>query len=316
MPHAGNRGWPRIAIFFIISLLVPIILYLGPLRLQAHRLFLLVMFLPLLSMLVNGRGGKLITPDYLVGGAVVWSALAIFASAPGPSAIEPIGIYFIEFFGAYMVGRLAIRSAEDFRSFLRFFFLVIIVLIPFAAAESISHRAFLLKLIPMSHGVMDPGSRLGLRRAQTVFAHPILFGAFVSTALGMCWYALKPAASFTTRVTLSIPVAIAMFFSLSSGAFVSFIIQAGLIGWDLVFRPNRRRWKVLAWLSAAAYITVDAISNRSPFHILTDYTFSSWTAYYRIVIWRWACRRSILIRCSGSASTWEAGTGRVGWEAV
>ena len=58
-----------------------------------------------------------------------------------------------------------------------------------------------------------------------------------------------------------------MFFSLSSGAFVSFIIQAGLIGWDLVFRPNRRRWKVLAWLSAAAYITVDAI--RTDFHSIS-----------------------------------------------
>lgn len=277
----------RLAIFFLISLLVPVIIYAGPLRLQPHRLFLLTLFVPLLAALVSGRGGRLVAPDYLVIGAAIWSALAFFASAPGAEAIEPVGIYMVEFLGAYLLGRLAIRSAEEFRSFVRFFFLIILALLPFAAAEAVLHRAVLLELIPFSYGPANIEGRLGLRRAQTLFAHPILFGAFVSTGLGLCWYALAPSAGVVGRALRAAPVGLATFFSLSAGALVALMVQSVLIGWDLVSRGMAGRWKIFGWGVAAAYVTVDALSNRTPFHILTDYTFSKWTGYYRIHVFNW-----------------------------
>ena len=201
MPHAGNRGWPRLAIFFIISLLVPIILYLGPLRLQAHRLFLLVMFLPLLSMLVNGRGGKLITPTI---SSVAPLSGRLWLSSPRRRALQPSSP------SASISSSFSAPTWSDGWRSAR----------PRISAASCDlllghHRPDSIRggRIDFTPGLSarahpdgpwchDPGSRLGLRRAQTVFAHPILFGASVSTALGMCWYALKPAASFTTRVTL------------------------------------------------------------------------------------------------------------------
>jgi hypothetical protein len=287
----GARGMPLAVVLFLASLLIPLILYLGPFRLLPHRIFLLIAFLPLLMRLLSGRAGRMVAPDYLMAGATVWAGLAILVSRPGPSALEPIGIHFVEFFGAYLVGRVAIRSAAEFRQFVRTFFGLILALIPFAALESFTHRAILQQLIPFSHGsgVEAGGPRWGLRRAQTVFAHPILYGTFVSTGLGLCWYALRPAAGLVKRVAIAATVFAATFFSLSSGAIVAFVIQSACIGWDLLFRgtlPNH--WKVFLWCVAIAYVLLDLASNRTPFHLLVDYaTFSSSTAYYRIVIWRW-----------------------------
>lgn len=285
----GERGRPLVMVLFLVSLMVPIIVYVGALRLLPHRLFLLIVFLPLLARLLTGRAGGVHAPDYLVAGSVIWAALAIFVSQPDPAAIEPIGIYVVEFFGAYVLGRVTIRSAEDFRRFVRVLFSIVLVLIPFAALESVLHRAILLELIPLSHGVVDGGGpRFGLRRAQTLFAHPILFGAFVSAGLGICWYALKPMAGFGTRLLIAATIFTATFFSLSSGAIVAFAIQTGMILWDLLFRRISGHWRIFGWLAAAGYVVLDLLSNRSPFHLLVDYaTFSSTTGYYRIIIWRW-----------------------------
>jgi hypothetical protein len=286
----AGGGMPLAVILFLVSLLIPMIVYLGPIRLLPHRIFLLIAFVPLLMRLLNGRAGRMILPDYLIAGSAAWAALAIIASQPGPSAIEPIGIHFVEFFGAYLVGRVAIRSADEFRRFVRTLFGLIVLLIPFAALESFMHRAFLLQFIPFSHGSVDAGGpRWGLRRAQTVFAHPILYGTFVSAGLGLCWYALRPAAGLAKRVGIAATVFAATFFSLSSGAIVSFVVQTASIGWDILFRNTfRNHWKIFLLCIAATYIFLDIASNRSPFHLLVDYaTFSSSTAYYRILIWRW-----------------------------
>lgn len=317
-PHADRpisaRGMPLAVTLFLVSLMVPIILYVGPLRLLPHRIYLLFVFLPLLMRLVSGQAGRMVATDYLVAGSVLWAALAIFVSQPGPGTIEPIGIHAVEVFGAYLVGRVAIRSAEEFRRFVKVFFGLVLVLIPFAALESMLHRAILLELIPMSHWIVDGGGpRFGLRRAQTVFAHPILFGAFVSTGLGLCWYALKPSAGFVTRSAIAAAVLVATFFSLSSGAIVAFVIQSGMIAWDVLFRRMPGHWKIFGWCAALGYIVIDFASNRTPFHLLVDYaTFSSTTGYYRIVIWRWGIDNVLANPIFGlglNIDQWE----RAGW---
>ena len=286
----GSQGMPLAVVLFLVSLLIPMIVYLGPFRLLPHRIFLLIAFVPLLMRLLDGRAGRMILPDYLMAGATVWAAMAIIVSQPGPAAIEPIGIHFVEFFGAYLMGRVAIRSADEFQRFARIFFGLILALTPFAAIEAVTHRPILLKLIPLSYGdVAAGGPRWGLRRAQTVFAHPILYGTFVSSGLGLCWYTLRPAAGLAKRVGTAATVFAATFFSLSSGAIVSFVVQSACIGWDILFKNIfRSHWKIFLWFVVILYVSVDMASNRTPFHLLVNYaTFSSTTAYYRIVIWRW-----------------------------
>lgn len=283
-----SRGVPLVVALFVASLLVPVIFDLGPFRLLSHRLFLLAFFPTLLLMFASGRAGRLNTVDYLMLASALWGGLALFASQPGPRVIESVGIHVVEVVGGYLVARLGLRSAEDFLRFVRLMYRVILALLPFAAFESITGTAVLLELIPMTHNeVWAGGERLGLDRAQVVFAHPILYGAFVSTGFALSWYVLRPDAGFLGRAITVAPVALATFFSLSAGALLAFVVQTVMIGWDVVLRGFRGRWKLFMWLTAITYVTLDILSNRTPFHLLVDYgTFSSKTAYYRIVIWR------------------------------
>lgn len=283
-----SAGLPLLVAVFLVSLLVPVTLDLGPIRLLAHRFVLLLAVVPLMARLFGGRAGKVTSVDHLVLGATLWAGLAFFVSRPGIAGIESAGMHFIEAFGGYLVARVGIRSAEDFRRFVRLFYALILFLLPFAAIEAFTGRAILLDIIPRSHGeVWAGGERWGLDRAQVLFAHPILYGTFVATGFALAWYALHPAAAFGKRVVTVAPVALAVFFSLSAGALLAFVVQSALVVWDLVFRAVRDRWKILLRLSILGYFVIDFLSNRSPFHLLVAYgTFSSSTGYYRIVIFR------------------------------
>src|SRR6056297_2560791 len=193
----NTAGMPLVVAVFLVSLLVPVTLDLGPISLLAHRFVLLLVVVPLMARLFGGRAGKVTPVDHLVLGATLWAGLAFFVSRPGISGIESAGMHFIEAFGGYLVARVGIRSAEDFRRFVRLFYTLILFLLPFAAIEAFTGRAILLDIIPRSHGeVWAGGERWGLDRAQVLFAHPILYGTFVATGFALAWYVLDPAAAF------------------------------------------------------------------------------------------------------------------------
>ena len=286
VPGFGQeRGLPILVIIFFFSLMLPILLPVGPFLLMPHRLFLLIAFFPLVFMLFTGKAGQILLIDKLMMAGTAWACLALLVNH-GASGIEPLGMHTLEFFGAYLVGRVCIRSAQDFLAFVRFFFVIVLVLAVFAAAEAITHRPILLDLIPRSIAPAETGMRWGMRRAQTVFVHPILFGAFVSTGFGLFWYVLRVKGGFGTSFFGSFMSGIATVFSLSTGALISIVMQCIFIGWDLVSRGIRKRWTIFGGLCAAAYITVDLISNRTPFHVLVTYaSFNTASAYNRINIW-------------------------------
>jgi hypothetical protein len=250
-----------------------------------HRIVLLVCFFPTLVMLLSSPDIKLIPSDWLIIGSSVWAALALIVNHSVSSTIEPIGIHMIEFLGAYMLGRTAIRTAEDFQTFVKAFLLLLIILLPFAALESLTKRPVLLDLIPQSIAATDTGERLGMRRAQTAFAHPILFGAFASSALGLFWYIIAPE---RTRALTAPLVAALTVFSLSTGAFISFVMQVIFIAWETIAHTIRRRWTYFGVGAIVAYFLIDLLSNRTPFHVLVTYaSFNSGSAYNRILIWQY-----------------------------
>ncbi len=280
---ARSQVW--VAQAFLLSLLIPFFLPVGSLLLMPHRILLLVVFVPFFSMLfVQRRAGPVLAPDWLFFGAALWSGLALAANHPITSVIEPFGIHVVEFFGAYLLARVSIRSSADFRRMARTFFLILLVLVPFAVVESVTQRPVLLNLLPGSTiAPVDAGMRLGLRRAQTVFAHPILFGVFVSTGFGVFWYALRPR---WMRFFAAPMVVVGTFMSLSAGALLSLVSQSLFIGWELVLRTLRKRWTIFALLAVFGYIMIDVLSNRTPFHVLVTYgTFYQGSAYARINIW-------------------------------
>lgn len=288
---AGAGDAPRMfsrlmLLLFILGMVIPVWVQVGPLLLMPHRVVLLLLFGPLLLMLLMGKAGRIRSFDLLMIGSALWAVLALAANgtSTGASLPQQMGIYVLESLGAYLLARVTIRSAAEFAFFTRMFFFALLILVPFGVLEAFTHRAVMLELIPKSVAVVNTAERWGLRRAQTVFGHPILFGVFCSAGFGLFWYAMR---SKLTRAGGALMAFTGTFVSLSSGALVSITMQFLFMAWDRMTRAVPRRWMIFSGLSAMAYIAIDLLSNRTPFHVLITYaTFNSGSSYNRINIWR------------------------------
>ncbi len=284
---AAERGPVWVAYLFLLSLLLPYYIKLGSVLLMPHRIVLIMVFVPFFFRLyIQKKCGSVLSADWLMLGSALWVAPALLTHYSFGEAIEPFGIHVVEFYGAYLLARVSIRSAEDFRGVVRLFFFILLFLLPFAAVESFTRRAVLLELLPgIDIRPVNAGIRLNMRRAQAIFSHPILFGAFASTGLGLFWYVIRPRA---LRVPGALIACFTTVFSLSTGALISIVMQIVFIVWEKVMKARERRWRLFAILSVLGYFTIDLLSNRSPFHVLVSYaTFSSGSAYNRILIWRY-----------------------------
>lgn len=284
--RAVQSGPVWAAQLFLLSLLVPFFLPVGPVLLMPHRIVIIALFVPFfLRLFVFRSAGPVLLADWLLFCSALWAGIALVVNHPIGLIVEPFGIHMIEFFGAYLLARVAIRSAADFKRMVWTFFCLVAFLFPFALAESITRRPIMLDLLPgTSVSPVDAGVRLGLRRAQTVFAHPILFGAFVSTGLGLFWYALRPKGLRYVAAPLAVASTV---LSLSTGALIAIVFQSIFIGWEMILKSLKKRWTLFAILAVVAYILVDLLSNRTPFHVLVTYaTFYQGSAYNRILIWQ------------------------------
>ena len=153
----------------------------------------------------------------------------------------------VEALGGYLLGRILVRSAEDYKLLMRYFLLGLLILAPFAVVEMINSLNLISEisgrfLEPYSQAVHPP--RLGFFRAQTSFEHPILFGLFCSLGFANAFYIYRlnkkkqlfwmGTSGFTT------------FSSLSSAPLLALMIQVMMIIWDRLVRNLRAKWFVLA----------------------------------------------------------------------
>jgi hypothetical protein len=276
---------------FIVSLLVPIIFFVGPIRLSPYRLVILCLFIPCLTAWLSGRLGKIRLPDVLILLSTLWAAVALTVNEGLETAIEPAGIRLMETFGTYLLARRYVRDAESFATVVKTLFIAILVLLPFAAIESLSGQPVILealrKVVPtFADTQMEP--RYGLERAQVVFEHPILYGIFCASAFGLAWYVLGYRNAFPGRLFRAAVIGLSSIFSVSTGAIVTVVVQCFLMAWNHQTRKIAGRWKVLGLLFIGAYAAIDLLSNRSPFHVFVTYlTFSAGSAYNRILIWNY-----------------------------
>ena len=101
---------------FLVGLVIPWIIPVGPLNLSVYRIVLFVTLLPCLVMWASGKAGRIRAPDiglFLYSG---WAAITLVNAHGIAAAIEPGGILFIETMGAYLLARCYIRDAEDFEN--------------------------------------------------------------------------------------------------------------------------------------------------------------------------------------------------------
>lgn len=285
-------------VLFIVGLIVPLFMYVGPLRLSAYRIILLLMFFPLLYMLLSGKVGRIRLPDICVILICLWSSISLVVVHGLSSMFETIGILWVETLGAYLVSRCFIRTPDDFFALARLLFRIGVFMVPFAVYELLTGTNILLKAfdnVGAVYSTVIKEPRLGLQRVQGPFAHQIHFGVFFGAIIGLIYFVVGYGRRWIWRVQRSAVCLFLCFAALSSGPLTAATAQIYFLLWNGALKTVKSRWYILAGLSILAYIVVDIISNRTPFHVFISYfAFSEHTAYNRIHIWIY-----------GTQSIWE-----------
>lgn len=279
--------WP-VAVF-LIALIVPWIFYFGQLRMSVYRIILLLMLLPCLGMWLSGKAGRIRIPDFTILLYSCWIILGLAVTNDLESSIKSSGIICIETLGPYLLARCYIRSADDFYNIARLLFRIVVLLLPFAAFEffsgrNISRELFQLFLPTFDGPQMPP--RSGLTRVQSVFDHPILFGAFTGIILALVYLVLGYKKDFRQRAAMTGIVCVTSMMSLSSGPLVGLIAQGFLLCWNDLFIAIRFRWKLLIALVSIVTLTIEFAANRSALNIIISYFLFDPISYWgRQMIW-------------------------------
>ena len=308
--------WP--VTLYLFCVVIPIGFNVGPLFLTTLRLMAILVTAPLFLRLLTGHYGKVFATDILLLIHVLWMAVALAVNNPD-QMIEQVGSTGAEFLGGYVIGRAYIRTPEAFYALARRLVVIILCLFPFALAETMTGRPYIIEYLRKLPGVISLHSvttegRLGLERVQAVFPSPIHFGLFCSITFSLAMVGLKGHSSNAWRYLTSAVIALSGFLALSSGALLAMILQLGLITWSVMFASVKQRWWILVGLFVLAYIVVDLLSNRTPIRVFMSYaTFSAHTAYYRAVIFEWGLANVIGSAAKGIPASPIFGIGMNEW---
>lgn len=282
----------RVAVAYLLCIMLPVFFKLGPLGMGNLRLLLIVIVVPLLVRLYLGHFGKLVLPDVLFPLFILWTMLSLIRNNP-EMAIENTGSTGIEFLGGYLCGRAYVRTSGQFLQLCRWLALIVCLLMPIAFFEAATGRLLLGEMLSKLPGLGSEtrnvgGERLGLDRVQTVFAHPIHFGLFCSVAVSMVFVAMKGQMAPPLRFLVAALMIVTGCLALSSGALLAMALLIALVSWAWIFQRLSWKWWLLLGMMALAYVAIDLLSNRSPMRVFLSYaTMSAHTAYWRAIIFEW-----------------------------
>ena len=279
-----------VAIFFLaIMLPTAVSLNLGGLRLSVYRVVLIVMILPMLFQLVSGQRGRMHIFDALALGHCAWAILALIKWGGVAQGIESGGIYTVECAGAYLLGRLYIRSYDDFAAMALAYVGLVMATLVFTIPEALTGIHILHDGISGAvGGPMAPfiEPRMGIERTFGPFDHPILYGVFCASSFSMAYFVLAKRQLMNFGGMFKVAcVVLATFMSASGGPYLVLMMQGFVGAWERVLGRVQGRWAALFSLFAVAYVAIDVFSTKTPFHVfVNNFTFSKQSAYNRILI--------------------------------
>jgi O-antigen ligase len=301
VPHAAVRGmrqiksgrakgkgicWP--VLLFLIALVVPWVIAIGPLRLSLYRIVLLVMVLPCLVMWTTRKAGRIRGADIALLLFWFWSALSNIVIHGLESSIQTVGIGFVETIGAYLLARCYIRDADGFHDAIQMLFGIVLVLMPFAVLELVTGHNLPRELFAaiMPTNFYPPEQRSGLTRVLSVFDHPVLFGLCSGSILALVHLALGYQESFVRRSFRTLIVGGTALLSLSAGPTGAVLIQGFLLSWNGLLGGIRNRWTILTVLLVCLVLLIEIVANRSALNIIVSFVlFETASYWYRTLIW-------------------------------
>lgn len=286
-PQGTRLPWPVAT--FLVSLIIPWIVPVGPLSLAPYRAVLMVALLPCLVMWLSGRAGRIRPADIGLILFCLWAWISIAVNHGLSAATEPGGILFVETIGAYLLARCYIRDADDFRNVTNLMVKFILLLFPFAVYEWITGS----KPILSAFGAIFPTveitlnePRWGFRRVQGPFIHPIMFGLFCGSLFALTHFVADDGRTTASRRWLTAVVAGSVVLSMSSAPIAGLVLQVAMISWNWLLRQYESRWKILWGLLLAGYVVVELGSNQTPIQFYIHYfTFDKETGWFRLYIW-------------------------------
>jgi hypothetical protein len=271
----------------LVTWLIPLAVFVGPVRLTPYRLALLVLFIPCVTWLLQGRAGRVRLPDILLVLFAIWTVISLVV-IHGLEGIQTGGIQVLETLTPYFLARCCIRNADDFYAFAKVLTWIVAPLLPFAIYEATSGHNLYLEIashIGPSIGVTDKDPRWGLRRVQLFFEHPILMGVCLGSVFALTNMVVGRRLSFTRRWMASGVVFVTAALSLSSGPLSGLVMQLALMTWNRALGWLRARWALLLSLIGLFVVAVELFAKRPLPNILLSFAFDPDSAFFRIVIW-------------------------------
>ncbi len=280
---------------YAVSITWPIKFQIGPLYITFSRIMIIALLVPMILRLISGRYGGIRTPDYMVAIFTLWAFLAMSVNHGPLNVIESSGMFFVETYGAYLIGRIFIRNAQDFYTFIRYLILSILVSIPFAIMELRSGAPVLLDFLRSVNPLpgiftfaptIDYEPRLGMHRVQYTLVHPILWGMFCSSLMALCLTVMTHKASTGKKIFWTVVVFFGTFSALSSAGWLSAMLQIAILVYERTTRFIRAyRWWLILLAFIGIYIILELFSNRAPLVVMsTAFALNKQTAYMRILI--------------------------------
>lgn len=274
---------PLVMLLFLVTLVVPLDVTVAGVQLNPNTCLLLVFTAPAFLYWLQHQP-RVIGLDVFMLLYIFWVAVAIYHTH-GMSRIVYIINQSVTMLGSYMLGRVLVRNADDYRRMFTILFWILLFLLPFALVELVLKINVLGKIfgLPMSSGSGPGGIRLGLRRVTSVFPHPILFGVFCSVMVSNFFYVFYDHTGTRLRRTL---LAFTMtFVSLSTGPNLAQLGQLILMSWERLFRFFVTKWYVLV-VTAVTVLSIGQLSYPGGLYALLveHLSFSEHTGWGRLEI--------------------------------
>ena len=286
---AARLAWP--VKLFLGGLLVPWIFPIGPVNLSTYRIILLFAILPCIVMWSKGKAGKKRAADFGLVLFCSWAAMSFVIVQGIDQAIEPGGILFIETMGSYLLARVCIRNAQDFRNMVVYVAKLIVAMLPFTVYEWITGTNLLLLAfgsVFRTEAITWMAPRMGFSRVQGPFNHSILFGTFCGSMFALTFLTTKGKLSGISRGVLTSLVGFSAFLSMSSAPMAGVLFQIALLLWNKVLGGFAARWKLLWAIAFVGYLIVEIGSNQTPAQFyISHFTFDQQTGWYRLWIWEY-----------------------------
>ena len=280
--EARFRG--RLLALFVVCLFIPGVFSVAGSQLSPYRIVLIAVFPWLLWRWLTTRPCLV---DFFVLASAAWTVLALVKNhgliGIGPRAV----IAFVELFGAYLIGRILITDAREYKRYFVILGLGFAVIAPFVLLEMATgfntFRTLFGTVFTIPARQQNLGMRLGLVRAQGTLEHPILWGLVASLGVANGFYIWRR--NLVKAFGASGFFAFMVGTSLSSGPLLAVLAQICLTAWDRLFFFMRFRWVVLGFLALFALLLLKILAQ---FHlldfVLANLTFSKDSASGRLVV--------------------------------